>query len=64
MSLYNEPSFSVSEHTPCTCGLRDGLYHHDRCAKVDASHPARQRAKETVDRQRRWWFGPNDERGR
>jgi hypothetical protein len=64
MSLYNSPSFSVSEHTPCTCGLSEGLFHHDRCAKVDEKHPAREKARETVQREARLWFGPNDERGR
>lgn len=64
MSLYDEPSFSVSEYTPCTCGVTDGLHHHDRCAKVDETHPAREKARDTVKRQARWWFGPDDPRGR
>lgn len=63
MSLYDPPSFSVSEYAPCTCACV-GLRHADNCAKVDESHPAREKARETVRRQARWWFGPDDERGR
>jgi hypothetical protein len=59
MSLYDPPSFSVSEFTPCTCNAQYGnqLSHDDHCAKVDQSHTARDRGRDAVDRQRRYWFG-------
>ena len=60
VSLYDPPSFDVAEFTLCTCAAKNGqqLRHDDHCAKIDESHPARERGRDAVDRNARYWFGP------
>lgn len=60
MSLYDPPCFDVAAYTPCTCDtpITDGLPRHtSACAKIDESNPLRERGREAVSRNRRWWFG-------
>jgi hypothetical protein len=60
MSLADAPDHSVATWTPCTCGAdRPGsteLRHHERCAKLDPSHPQNQYAAEKTRQLKREWI--------
>ncbi len=62
MSLWNPPSDSVAAHTMCTCATPvgvDGIPRHTAyCAKIDESHPARDRAREAIAENWRRWGSP------
>lgn len=61
MSLYDPPSFSISEYTPCTCDtplIEDGIIRHiNICAKIDESNPLQEKGRKAVERNMIFWFG-------
>lgn len=57
MSLYDPPHLEPRVYVPCTCGTKE-LYHHPSCATQDETHPAWDKARESVERNARYWFGP------